>query len=141
MRLIGYWTKCVRGGHLAKQVSGGLFDKMRFGRLFGRSIWGASYEAKTGDSFKRSLEPPGAYLLERMIVCRARGRKSSFFCRQARSRKLQGPASQKKWTSKARTSPRPRGYVAKLENLESVRGHGGTTRYGYEGYVAKRRNR
>ena len=42
--------------------------------------------------------------------------------------------------SKARTSPRPRGYVAKRENLERVRGQGVPTRYGYEGYVAKRRH-
>ena len=54
---------------------------------------------------------------------------------------LQGPASpEKKIISNARTSPRPKGYVAKLENLERVRGQGCPTRFGYEGYVAKRRN-
>ena len=51
---------------------------------------------------------------------------------------LQGPLPEKMKVSKARTSPRPTGYVAKLENLERVRGQGVPTRYGYEGYVAKR---
>ena len=38
------------------------------------------------------------------------------------------------------TPPRPKGYVAKLKNLEEVRGQGCPTRFGFEGYVAKRRN-
>ena len=44
----------------------------------------------------------------------------------------------KRKVSKARTAPWPRGYAAKLENLERVRGQWGPTRHGYEGYATKR---
>ena len=105
-----------------------------------RSVFGAPGEGPRV-FFTGNLEPPGAHLLEKMIVCRARGCKSSVFCRKARSGGLQGTVSPEKVKiTNARTSPRPRGYVAKLENLEKVRGQGCPMRFGYEGYVAKRRN-
>ena len=63
-----------------------------------------------------------------------------FFYRKARSEPPGDRLPQKMSVSKARIPPRPRGYMAKLENVEEVRRQGCPKRCGNEGYVAKRRN-
>ena len=57
----------------------------------------ASDEAKTVKiSLTRNLEPPGAQLLEKIIVCRARGRQRPVFCKKAKSGGSRGPLPQRK---------------------------------------------
>ena len=88
--------------------------------------------------FTGNLEPPGAHVLEKMIVGLAAAR-VQFSIERGLEISRDPRSTENASFSKVCTPPRPRWYVAKLENLEKVRGQGCPTRCGYEGYVAKRR--